>query len=472
MKFSIKFVVILVLLELSLVTAQTSTNIYCNFIYYFDVYTCALNGEEISGSEHQIINIRGSHMASHTNDDVRGVYIIRSNIPFVISQLFTTFPLLNLFEIWGDIGLTRIQWRAFHEAKYLNNIIIFNNSQLTTIEEYAFAGANSLTEIIIKNNSQLVKIEANAFSNTESLTKVTIMENPQLAFIGENTFNGAGNSSPLQIQQSSENNFGEISNLTEGVTLYNHRLKTFDVNESGSTGLKTLDLSWNQIETIHETAFNGLSGLKMLLLENNQIRELPSNLLNSLSQLETFNIRNNFLESLNGSFFANNQNILQLDFSNNLIMSLDGNLLAQNEKVLDIDFNDNHINAIGRSFFSNLNNLTLLLLQRNECIDGAWLIQSQIDFDRMLRAMNRCFDNSIGTTLPPVETTAPPVETTALPVETTGPPSETTAPPIETPEPPTETTLTPEPEQFQTFILKLRGSLILLNENGTEVARI
>ena len=234
MEFSTKVAVILVLLNVSLTTAQNTTEIFCSFEYHGSLYTCYISGHTVTDNEHQLFNIRGNHNSLHFNSDVENIVISSSHIPFIITPLFTTFPNVRSFEIWNDDGLNRVQWRAFYEARNLRTIFFLNNPQLNTIEEYAFSGASNLTEITIDNSTQLGTIEANAFSGTDSLTRIVIMRNQQLAIIGANTFNGAGNLSSVSITRNSELStigekaFNGVSNLTEIVITLNPQLKTID----------------------------------------------------------------------------------------------------------------------------------------------------------------------------------------------------------------------------------------------------
>lgn len=307
------FVIFATILVLSVVKAQ-NVNLDCLFDFWPDeIYTCYLNDVAVADNENLSITIGGFHWGQRGNADVLRVLISNSSIPFIITQLFTTFPNLRILGISNDRAFNRIRIGDFTDANSLTNFVVTSSLQLTNI--------------------------------------------------GANVFRGASRLNDIALQQ-------------------------------------------NNIDTIHEAAFEGCDQLLQLYLDHNLIRNLPENVFRSLTRLSIFSMIGNFLESLHGNLFVNNPNIVTLIF------------------------NDNRINSVSRNFLNNLNNLEVFFIERNQCIDGWWIIRNQSEREALLRALNNCFENS-----------------------------------VETPQ--------PEPEnEVKRFILELRGTLILRNENGTEVVRI
>lgn len=297
-----KFLFVSILFALA--QAQDFT-INCNFFKTSNGYTCQINESGIYDNEKSDIRIGGQHLDGLTNDDVLVVLITNSSVPFVITEVFTTFPNLYFLSIMKDSRLARIQTGAFRNASNL---------------EFVF----------ISGLSELKSIEANAFK--------------------------------------------------------------------GGSKIMSLDLILNKIETIHETAFDGLVALRFLYLDGNQITHLPGQLFRSCKRLETLNAPVNFLDSL------------------------DGRLLSNSLQVRVLDFSRNSINAIGFKFLNELNNLTTFRLEGNRCANDSWTISDKVTIDTIRGNLNYCFRNA--------------------------------------------------DTKLKRFKLEVKGSIVLRNEDGSELIRI
>jgi hypothetical protein len=100
-------------------------------------------------------------MDNKTNFDVVNVHIVNSDIPFVITEFFRTFPYLELFMVESG-GLRRIQSHAVQHAPRLSNFYVAHNPNLTTIHPLAFSGGFFLREVHFPFNS-VSEIHPNAF---------------------------------------------------------------------------------------------------------------------------------------------------------------------------------------------------------------------------------------------------------------------------------------------------------------------
>ena len=109
MKAAIKLLIISTLCEFLILSVNAqSVNVTCMFQWYQSDYSCLIDEVTIPGNEHQIVNFNGQHYFGYNNDDVKTVYIYYSDIPFIMTQLFTTFQNLKDFKIF-DGGLRIIQ---------------------------------------------------------------------------------------------------------------------------------------------------------------------------------------------------------------------------------------------------------------------------------------------------------------------------------------------------------------------------
>lgn len=107
------------------------------------------------------------------------------SVPFVIPQIFSTFPNLVHSIINGN-GLKRIQSNAVVDAKNLEIFTARLNPRLTTVHSNAFAGATSLTQLILNTNS-INEIHENAFVGLQRV-RVINLNNNQLRHLPENIF--------------------------------------------------------------------------------------------------------------------------------------------------------------------------------------------------------------------------------------------------------------------------------------------
>lgn len=228
--------------------AKTQTvDISCEFLFHNEIYTCRLADITISDSADADYVISGVHETDMTNEDVMKVQIINSNIPFVITQLFTTFPALNACYITNG-GLTRIQSNAFPNASSLTYLEVQQNHELRIIQENAFVGAPNLFNIDLYDN-EIEEIHENAFEGLGLLLQLFLDRN-HLSHLPLNVFR------PL-------------------TTLY------------------TLQLSENHFESLEGKLFIHNSEIRILEVALNQINAISESLLDNLPQLSFFNTLGN-----------------------------------------------------------------------------------------------------------------------------------------------------------------------------------
>jgi hypothetical protein len=165
MKLTISSVAVFLLVSAT-VKAQTIP-VICRFTNNGNQYVCNIDALTIPDNQNADISIGGTHLPGFSDIQVTGIMINNSNIPFVITQLFTRFRAVqNFFIING--GLTRIQSNAFNNARNLREIHIRLNTNLRTIESNGFAGLAAVTELNLFSNS-IESIHEDAFTGLSSL---------------------------------------------------------------------------------------------------------------------------------------------------------------------------------------------------------------------------------------------------------------------------------------------------------------
>lgn len=160
---------------ISYTQAQT-VNVTCEFrvVPIVARYSCVINSVTIPDDEYLEISFVGQHLEGRSNADVELVQITSSNIPFVMSQLFTTFPNLQIFE--QTTNLTRIQPNAFANASSLIHYRTFGNLHLRTIQANAFAGASRLQVLFIMGGGVQI-IDENAFNGLSQVEDISLVDN-------------------------------------------------------------------------------------------------------------------------------------------------------------------------------------------------------------------------------------------------------------------------------------------------------
>lgn len=157
-----------ILAVLSSATQAQVFNVPCDFqeIGLMLTYTCVIENVTIPDNEDLEIVFGGQHLQGRDDSQVERVHIWFSSIPFVLSQVFTAFP--NLEVLNQGTNLTRIQPNAFANASSLLEFYTYSGPQLTTIEANAFAGAPRLNFLQIRDCG-IQTIDENAFSGLSQL---------------------------------------------------------------------------------------------------------------------------------------------------------------------------------------------------------------------------------------------------------------------------------------------------------------
>lgn len=160
--------IIISVLLVSSVKAQ-NVNVNCNYVFVGTEYTCELMGLLVPDNEQANFIIGGQHFHGHGNNDVRRIQIIFADIPFIIAQLFVTFPGVSAVYIWRG-GLRRIQPQAFINARNVREIGMSNNP-IEVINENAFNGLHEVRQLFIENN-EIRNLHFSSFQGMPALERL------------------------------------------------------------------------------------------------------------------------------------------------------------------------------------------------------------------------------------------------------------------------------------------------------------
>lgn len=151
----------------------TSNLMNCKYNYINQVYSCSIEGLEISKENIEIL-ISGAHQLGKKDDDVFELNISKSNTKYLTKSLFYKFEKLRNIKII-ESKLQSLSKGVFSGAEYLRKIIIGGNN-ITKITSETFEGAENLNVLNLENN-QIEFIEPNAFKGLEFLTFLNLNYN-------------------------------------------------------------------------------------------------------------------------------------------------------------------------------------------------------------------------------------------------------------------------------------------------------
>ncbi|XP_069361303.1 chaoptin-like [Maniola hyperantus] len=169
--------------------------------------------------------------------------------------------------------------------------------------------------------------------------------------------------------------------------------------------ITTIDLSYNEIESLSDNCFARFTELKYLDLSSNLLKQLDILTFEGITQLETLRLSNNKLAEI-GQAFARFRNLkdLSLDYnqltsltelnfrtlisleklnlSSNLVKHIEDRSLSTSTNLKQLDLSHNKINVIRRTLFENNLNLYKLSLSYNdiENIEGGAFRTTNISY--------------------------------------------------------------------------------------------
>lgn len=195
----------------------------CDFFEtWFEEYACLLENIEALNPSQNII-ISGNHLTGRSNDDVEVVVVHDSNTPFMIQQIFSTFP--NIIELeYGNCGLQSINISMTVQLLYLD--LYLNN--ITRIANGSFLRQGSLYVANLDyNNIQI--IDEDAFEEIVSLTTMSLNGN-RLQVLHPRTFHAIPDVKVINLKDNNLTSIGE-SLFSRNTLLRTLHLDSNDINE-------------------------------------------------------------------------------------------------------------------------------------------------------------------------------------------------------------------------------------------------
>lgn len=267
-------------------------------------YTCEFSGARFSeGSE--TLDFSGNHVGPRTNTNVTTVRFVNSQIDVIPSNLFDTFPNLEILQA-NNVGLKRVG--SLGACLRLQELRLGNNS-ITRLENGVLRPCGGLRHVNFASN-QLNHIDDFVFSDAPRLLTINLSAN--------------------QISRVSISWFREVGYIAS-VDLSNNKIVELPPYAFRSFGFD-LNLNNNLISRIGYGAFAGFGSSSTrsgsLQLNNNQIKRLTSDIFGlDWSHVIRFLVANNGLVAIERNFF------------NNFVVSpLGTSFYAQGNNCVDADF--------------------------------------------------------------------------------------------------------------------------------------
>jgi Leucine-rich repeat (LRR) protein len=134
----------------------------------------------------------------------------------------------------------------------------------------------------------------------------------------------------------------------------------------GLASLKSLSLSFNNMQALPEGIFSGLNSLTNLDLQRNRLNSMPLNCFEDLSSLNILSLSNNLLTAITPSSFRSLSRLSYLTLSFNALADLPPDAFKGLSSLSSLDLSVNQLVDLGSSAFKGLSSLEYLALDFNQ----------------------------------------------------------------------------------------------------------
>ena len=283
-------------------------------------------------------------------------------------------PLLNSFHLSDIPTLTAIPVAAIQELNGLTELEI-SGTGITRVYPQTFSPFYKLINLHVTNNNYLTTIDSGAFDG--------IYDTLEFLFLGHNN-----------LQSLTSLFTGNWQKLTQLNLLYNP-IRTVQASDFSTLGpkLRYLNLDSCKLTIIHSSMFNTLTGLNTLVLSNNEIQSVPDSVFRNnqvLTELRLDRQKNTLAineHSFNGietslhrliinpntidkltfwKLLDKLPNLLELSAGNLNLQTIPDKAFKNNGKIAVLDLESNNIASLQRaSFFGLRDSLEVLSLSFN-----------------------------------------------------------------------------------------------------------
>jgi Leucine-rich repeat (LRR) protein len=284
---------------------------------------------------------------------------------------------LSLTVKCRDPTLSQLEADGLRSLSHLKSLTL-DGCHLRSIPARAFWGLTNLVSLtVLTRNAGVLAVEAGAFHGLPNLERLDLSGN----YIRHLAPGVLCPLSKLAVLNLAKNEIGSLSDL--GLTDRGCEMKSLRSLDMSSNGLSAvtaqhmtkwphvqeLRLANNYLRTLDRAAFTPLAstgGLNLLDLSNNQLSSLHRNVFKESTKLQTIVLANNTLSELPDTIFeAVSRSLQRLDLSGNFLTSITSRLVSQLANLTSLDMSSNEIESIHAQAFTGLSNLKTLRLDSN-----------------------------------------------------------------------------------------------------------
>uniref|UniRef100_A0A803WCM4 Leucine rich repeats and immunoglobulin like domains 2 n=1 Tax=Ficedula albicollis TaxID=59894 RepID=A0A803WCM4_FICAL len=273
-----------------------------------------------------------------TTSNITLLSLVHNTIPEINAEQLQVYLSLENLDLSSNL-ISEIKASSFPrmQLKYLN----LSNNRITTLEAGCLDNLSSSLMVIKLNRNristippkifrlphvQFLELKRNRIKIVESLTfqgleslKSLKMQRNGMSRLMDGAFFGLGNIEELPMAQLLDLSYNQLTRLKESAFV-------------GLSLLEKLNLGDNHINHIADGVFRGLTNLHTLDLRNNEISwaiEDANEAFVGLSRLDKLILQGNQIKSITKKAFSGLERLEHLDLSNNAIMSIQENAFAQ-----------------------------------------------------------------------------------------------------------------------------------------------
>lgn len=306
------------------------------------------------------------------------VFFSKIKTPGSMKQVlfFKVFHLLSLFSVACSYKQNIVP------AKTVNNCqckYFYQNEELHINCSYkdleVVPSTPSDTVYLYLQHNFIKRIPNKIFDNLEMLVLLDLSFN-RILKLYEDSLAGLHNLRFLDLNGNLQQRY--CSSLTLPRNVFKHLVN-----------LTLLDLSHNNIRSIHQYTFNGLVDLQHLKFNSNELGKIPNGtfqytqnlvilelvhnsiynvtkeMFTGLGNLHHLYLNGNYMRSIHNNAFLSLINLTELNLSFNLLHSANRKMFAGLSKLRHLYLGFNDINKISNQTFENLTDLRLLDLSNN-----------------------------------------------------------------------------------------------------------
>ncbi|CAJ0951102.1 unnamed protein product, partial [Mesorhabditis belari] len=259
-----------------------------------------------------------------------------------------------------------LQSRAFAQLENLQQILLSGN-RLQALESFSFVDMRNLKQIDLTGN-QIVVISSYTFVNLPQLERLSLSHN----YIDNMERDIFSKVPKIEYLDLSHNKLKRLTcdQLSHINTIHHLNIARNELNSIDLTcvkrSLQSLDLAFNELQTLPKEVMQDFDELKNLSLRHNGILEIPGHAFSTCQKLEYLDLAKNHIRYIWKGTFSNQKRFKRIDLSSNVLEGLQHGVFGR-DNVYELDLSENEIQKVPINALETIaNSLSYLNLKRNK----------------------------------------------------------------------------------------------------------